>query len=129
MSVRTQLIQALRDVVADYDEAVQVIGVEDNADEHDSRIRIMVKQRTLAPLPQAPTQLRVDYVLTITHPAIDAAVSEVELDDFVPSLLSDLRTGRGWLGWTSAQKINDEGHMGYDVDLYVIGGPRGEGKG
>lgn len=125
MSVREDLIAGIKAVV---DPArVAVIGVEDNKDVLD-RLTIMVKQRTIAPLAQAPIgALRVDYVLTVTSPAIDPAVAEPELDDFVPDLLNDL-SPIPWFGWSEATKILDGQNLAYDISAFVLASPTGEGQ-
>ncbi len=123
MAVRASLIAAIRGIVGD---SAHVIDVEDNKDVPDL-ITIMVKQRAMARLPEAPNgALRIDYVLSITHPATDPAVSEPALDDYVPGFLTDLNAHRAWLGWTTATKTLDGQNLGYDIDAYVIAGPQGE---
>lgn len=121
MSVRDALVAAIRATGTD----ARVVSVEDNKDELDT-ITIMVKQRTIRRLPEAPAgSLRIDYVLTITHPATDPAVSEPGLDHFVPELLADLDR-HSWIGWSIATKTLDDQNLAYDVECFVVAGPKGD---
>lgn len=119
MSAREGLIAKIVEIVGD--DAV-VIGVEDNKDAL-GRITIVVKQRRMLREPAAPNgTLRVEYVISVTHPAIDPAISEPALDDFVPSLLADLDL-LSWFGWTDATKVADDQNLGYDIDCWLLAGP------
>lgn len=122
MNVRAQLIAALKAAAGP---TVDIITVEDNQDVLD-RVTLMVKQRSIVRLPEAPPgSLRIEYVVSVVHPATDAAVSEPALDGFVPELMAELDR-HSWLGWTNASKILDGSNLGYDVEIYVIAGPKGE---
>ena len=119
MSARSTLVQTLRDIVET--DAV-VIEVEDNTDAL-GKITIVVKQRRMQRLAEAPKgALRVEFVVSITHPGVDPAEAEPALDNFVPSLLSEM-SSFSWFGWIDAEKVVDEGNLGYDVDCFVIAGP------
>lgn len=119
MSARTTLVQYLRDIV---ETDAEVVEVEDNTDTL-GKITIVVKQRRMLRLAQAPAgALRVEFVLSVTHPGIDPATSEPGLDDFVPSLLSQLNERPGF-GWNDATKVADEQNLGYDIDCFLIVGP------
>lgn len=121
MSVRRALIEQIKNIVPD---EVHVIDYEDNKDVLD-KVTIMVKQRALSPLTEAPIgALRVDYVITVTHPATDPAISEPELDEFVPSFVADL-SALSWFGWSTATKVLDGQNLSYDIDAYVIATPTG----
>lgn len=116
MSVRDTLVEKIRSVVGP---DVAVIDVEDNRDVL-GKITIMVKQRRLLPLPAAPNgAMQVEYLITVTHPALSPAVSEPELDEFVPSFLDDMRT-ESWFAWTDAVKNSDSINLAYDINAWVI---------
>ncbi len=124
MSARTSLVDRIQAIVGD---EAHVITVEDNKDVLD-RMTVMVKQRTLTRLPEAPRgALRVEFVVAVTHPATDPAVSEPELDDFVPAVLSEL-SELDWFGWTTAEKVLDGQNLSYDIACYVLAGPKNEGR-
>lgn len=122
MSVRQALVEKVREVVGI---TAVVLGVEDNKDVL-GKITLMVKQRRLLPLPEAPRgAMRLEYVITVTHPATDPAVSEPALDDFVPAFLDDMRP-ETWFGWTDAVKNTDGPNLAYDIECFVIGSPLGD---
>lgn len=122
MSVRDTLVQQIRDVVGT---TVHVIEYEDNKDEID-RVTIEVKQRRIAPLPEAPIgALRVEYILTVTAPNVDPSKAEPTLDDFVPSFLDDMRPA-AWFGWDEANKTIDGQNLAYDITAFVIASPTGD---
>lgn len=124
MSARTTLVQTIRDIVGD--DAV-VIDVEDNGDSL-GKVTVMVKQRSIAKIPEAPRAgLAVEFVVSVTHPGVDPAVSEPGLDDFVPSLLAELNAFN-WFRWEDATKVADGQNLGYDIDCMVLAGPRNEGR-
>jgi hypothetical protein len=80
----------------------------------------MVKQTTIARLPEAPSsRLRIDYVLTFISPSTDASTGEADLDQWVPQTLSDL--DMSWFAWTSAEKVLfDPLNLAYDVAVFVL---------
>ena len=118
MTVRDSLIAELQRVAG---KDVHVIPYQDNADVLDRRT-IMLKQRTIQPLPAAPIRsLRIDYTLTFVAPALDPALAEADLDEWVPALLDDLRMP--WFVWEMATKVLfGSTNLAYDVDAYVLTG-------
>lgn len=123
MTVRQSLIGEIRKVVGD---DVRVIEFEDAKDQLDS-ITIMVKQRTIGKLTAMPTgALSIGYIVTVTAPQTDPTKAEPELDEFVPSFLSDMDQ-LTWFGWSTATKTLDGQNLAYDIDCYVIATPTGNG--
>jgi len=121
MSIRDTLVAA---VTAAAPPETHVIPYQDNVDVLDV-VTVMFKQLGMLPLEAAPRgAFRVNYVLTIVSAAADPANSEVELDEFVPSLLADLDT-LDWFAWESAEKVLGPGGIGlaYDVTCWTIAQP------
>lgn len=116
MSVRAELLE----IVAAALPAAHVIPYQDAVDVLD-RPTIMFKQLSLSPLPQSPrAAYRVEYVLTVISPAIDARLAEAELDELVPSLLGDL-DALDWFAWDTADKVLGPGdRLAYDVHAWTI---------
>ena len=116
MTIRDDLIAELQRVAG---KDVHVIAYQDNADVLD-RKTVMVKQRTIQPLPATPKSgLRIDYTLTFIAPALNPAIAEAQLDEWVPELLDDLRMN--WFVWTEATKVLfSTTNLAYDVDAFVL---------
>lgn len=125
MSIRDRLIEELRAVVGP-DDKVHIVGFQDNLDVLD-RPTIMLKQLSIAPLPEAPTGgLRIEFVLTFIAPELDPTPAETYLDTWVPATLADLRMP--WFAWTEATKVAYEPlSIAYDVRAFVIATPTNEG--
>ena len=117
MSIRDTLVTEIQKVVGP---KVQVIPYQDNTD-LPSRLTVMFKQLSLAPLPASPrSAYQVNYVLTVVSPATDPKKAEAELDDFVPSLLGDL-DGLDWFAWSSAEKVLFQSqNIAYDITCWNI---------
>ena len=117
MSVRKTLVEAVTSAVG---KTATVIPYQDSVDVLD-RVLVMFKQMGLQPLPEAPrAAYRVNYVLTIVSPAIDAIKAEAELDDFVVRLVGDL-DDLDWFAWDSADKVLFQGtNLAYDVTCWTI---------
>lgn len=115
-SVRDRLVEELRTVLGP---GVAVIPYQDSVDALERRT-VMVKQQSISRLPEAPTsKLRIDYVLTFISPAVDPAVGEADLDQWVPQTLADL--DMSWFAWTGAAKVLfDPQNLAYDVSAYVL---------
>lgn len=116
MSVRDSVIEELRRVVGN---DVHIIPAQDSADVLD-RKTIMLKQQTIAPLPEAQRgALRIDYILTFIAPGQDPTTAEAELDEWVPSVLDDLNH-LNWFVWVEASKVLFSAlNFAYDVTCYV----------
>lgn len=122
MSVRGSLVEEIKKIVG---AEVAVIEFEDNKDVLE-RLTIMVKQRRVVRLQQAPSgALRIEYILTVTAPATDPSQSEPMLDDFVPSFLNDL-VALSWFGWDDATKTLDGQNLAYDINAWVLASPVGD---
>jgi hypothetical protein len=118
MTIRETLVAA---VTAAAPAGTRVLPYQDNVDVLDV-VAIMFKQLGMRPLEAAPrAAFRVNYVLTIVSAAADPAVSEAELDEYVPSLLADLNA-LDWFAWESAEKVLGPGGIGlaYDVTCWTI---------
>jgi len=115
-SVRDRLVEELRAALG---KDVNVIPYQDSLDVLERRT-VMVKQQSIARLPQSPEgALRIEYVLTFISPAVDPAVGEADLDQWVPQTLSDL--DMSWFAWTGADKVLfDPQNIAYDVAAYVL---------
>ena len=119
MSVRDSLLEAITAAVGP---DVHVIPFQDAMDVPD-RLTVMFKQLSLTPLPSAPRAAYVvNYVLTVVSPALDPAVAEAELDEFVPSMLGDLDS-LDWFAWSEATKVLSGGasNLAYDIACWNVG--------
>jgi hypothetical protein len=117
MSVRADLLERITAAAP----GAHIIAYQDAVDVLD-RITIMFKQLSLSPLPAAPRgAYRFDFVLTVCSPALDPQHAELELDDFVPSLLGDLDT-LDWFAWDTAEKVLGPGALGlaYDIHAWTV---------
>lgn len=97
-----------------------IVPVQRNVDTL-STTTVILKQQSIARLPEAPQGARVvEYLMTVAVPNQDTARGEAQLDDDVITLLDAIDQIGSALKWTTAQKVvlSDQ-FPAYDITLTI----------